>query len=176
MCRQVARLAPASLLLVERAEFVLFDVDREIRRLWPGLNVVPLVGDVGDESRMRSIFEVHRPEVVLHAAAHKHVPLMEGNPGEAIRNNTLATRTLGRVAGESGAEALEGVLNEADALRKLVGQALQVQVLAPPAEPLFPVSPRPLRWSVLAGLAVAAIGALALLLLESPANAPRPTA
>jgi FlaA1/EpsC-like NDP-sugar epimerase len=104
LCRQVARLAPASLLLVERAEFVLFDVDREIRRLWPDLNVVPLVGDVGDESRMRSIFEVHRPEVVLHAAAHKHVPLMEGNPGEAIRNNTLATRTLGRVAGESGAE------------------------------------------------------------------------
>ena len=104
LCRQVARLAPASLLLVERAEFVLFDVDREIRRLWPGLNVIPLVGDVGDESRMRSIFEVHRPEVVLHAAAHKHVPLMEGNPGEAIRNNTLATRTLGRVAGESGAE------------------------------------------------------------------------
>ena len=74
------------------------------------------------------------------------------------------------------AEALEGVLNEADALRKLVGQALQVQVLAPPAEPLFAVSPRPLRWGVLAGLAAAAIGALVLLLLESPANAPRPTA
>jgi hypothetical protein len=74
------------------------------------------------------------------------------------------------------AEALEGVLNEADALRKLVGQALQVQVLAPPAEPLFAVSPRPLRWGVLAGLAVAAIGTLVLLLLESHGSAPRPTA
>lgn len=73
-------------------------------------------------------------------------------------------------------EALEGVLKEADALRKLVGQALQVQVLAPPAEPLFSVSPRPLRWSVLAGLAVAAIGALALLILESPGSAQGPTA
>ena len=65
------------------------------------------------------------------------------------------------------AEALEGVLNEADALRKLVGQALQVQVLAPPAEALFPVSPWPLRWGVLAGLAVAAVGALVLLLFVS---------
>jgi FlaA1/EpsC-like NDP-sugar epimerase len=104
LCRQVARLAPASLLLVERAEFVLFDIHREIRRLWPDVRVVPLVGDVGDDARMRAIFAAYRPEVVLHAAAHKHVPLMEENPTEAIRNNTLATRTLGRVAGESGAE------------------------------------------------------------------------
>jgi FlaA1/EpsC-like NDP-sugar epimerase len=104
LCRQVARLAPEALLLVERAEFVLFDVDRELRRLWPRLNVIPLVGDVSDEKRMRAIFEKHRPEVVLHAAAHKHVPMMEVNPTEAIRNNTLATRTLGRVAGETGTE------------------------------------------------------------------------
>lgn len=66
------------------------------------------------------------------------------------------------------ADALEAVLKEPDALRRLVGQALQVQVLAPPAEPLFPVSPRPLRAALLAGLAVAAIGVLALLALESP--------
>ena len=105
LCRQVARLGLGALLLVERAEFVLFNVDREMRRLWPGLNVVPLVGDVSDEARMRAIFAVHRPEIVLHAAAHKHVPLMEANPGEAIRNNSLATRTLGTIAGESGVEA-----------------------------------------------------------------------
>jgi FlaA1/EpsC-like NDP-sugar epimerase len=104
LCRQVARLGPSKLLLVERAEFVLFDIHREIQRLWPAVKVVPLVGDVGDELRMRAIFEAYRPEVVLHAAAHKHVPLMEENPTEAIRNNTLATRKIGKIAGECGAE------------------------------------------------------------------------
>jgi Chain length determinant protein len=74
------------------------------------------------------------------------------------------------------AEALEGVLNETDALRKLVGQALQVQVLAPPAEPIFPASPRPVRNSGLVGLATASLGALALLFRESLETTKSPTA
>ena len=105
LARQVARLEPSRLLLVERAEFVLFDIDRNIRELWPELEVVPLVADVGDEPRMRAIFEAYKPQVVFHAAAHKHVPMMESNPTEAIKNNVFATRVVGQIAGESGAEA-----------------------------------------------------------------------
>jgi FlaA1/EpsC-like NDP-sugar epimerase len=104
LARQVARLGPRQLLLVERAEFALFDVDREIRRLAPNLPVFALVADVGEAPRMEEIFRRFRPQIVLHAAAHKHVPLMEENPTEAIRNNVLATAVLGRIAGESGAE------------------------------------------------------------------------
>lgn len=102
LCRQAARLQPARLLLVERAENALFEVHRELTGLWPELDVVPLVADVGDADRMGEIFTRHPPYVVLHAAAHKHVPMMETCPGEAVKNNVLATETLGRLAGEHG--------------------------------------------------------------------------
>lgn len=104
LARQVARLGPQKLLLVERAEFVLFDIDREIRRKWPESRPVALVGDVGEEERMKALFAEHRPQIVIHAAAHKHVPMMETNPTEAIRNNILATHLLGSLAGEFRAE------------------------------------------------------------------------
>ncbi|MGK2856594.1 MAG: polysaccharide biosynthesis protein [Thermoanaerobaculia bacterium] len=105
LARQVAALAPSRLLLVERAEFVLFEIDREIREANPDLAVEALVADAGDEQRMRAIFETWHPAVVVHAAAHKHVPLMELNPCEAIKNNVLATQTTGDLAGEFGADA-----------------------------------------------------------------------
>jgi len=104
LARQVARFQPASILLVERAEFVLFEIDRELREAFPQTKIIPLVGDINDELRLRSIFSTHRPEVIFHAAAHKHVPLMEFNPTEAIKNNSLATRLLGEMAGEFGVE------------------------------------------------------------------------
>ncbi|MGA9997681.1 MAG: nucleoside-diphosphate sugar epimerase/dehydratase, partial [Pyrinomonadaceae bacterium] len=104
LARQVARFQPESLLLVERAEFALFNIDRELRESFPQLQLVPVVADVGDAERMRTVFGKHRPQVVLHAAAHKHVPLMEYNPGEAVKNNVLATSRLGELAGEAGAE------------------------------------------------------------------------
>lgn len=104
LARQVARFQPESLLMVERAEFALFNIDRELRESFPDLKLVPLVADVGDAERMYSIFCRYRPQVVLHAAAHKHVPLMEYNPAEAVKNNVLATNRLGELAGESGAE------------------------------------------------------------------------
>ena len=104
LARQVARFQPASLLLVERAEFALFEIERELRAAYPALNVVALVGDVGDRGRMISIFGAHRPQVVFHAAAHKHVPMMESNPAEAVKNNVLATNALGEVAGDFGVE------------------------------------------------------------------------
>ena len=105
LARQTARFGPSRLLLLERAEFALFNIDRELRERWPDLSIIPLVADVTNEARIRTIFETHRPQVVLHAAAHKHVPLMEQNGAEAIKNNVLATRSIGRIAGEYRAEA-----------------------------------------------------------------------
>jgi FlaA1/EpsC-like NDP-sugar epimerase len=104
LARQVARFQPASLLLVERAENALFNIDRELRELYVNQTIKPLVADISDATRMRAIFKAHRPQVVLHAAAHKHVPLMEFNPAEAVKNNVLATRLLGEIAGEFNAE------------------------------------------------------------------------
>ncbi len=105
LARQVQRFAPARLLLVERAEFALFDIDMELKAANRGPSIVPLVADVGDESRMRAIFSLYRPQVVIHAAAHKHVPLMESNATEAVQNNVLNTRLVAELAGEFKAEA-----------------------------------------------------------------------
>ncbi len=105
LARQVMRFGPASLLLVERAEFALFGIDQELRRCWPKLQIIPIVADIGESSRMKAIFEQYRPHVVFHAAAHKHVPMMEFNPSEAIKNNVLATRQLAELAGEARVES-----------------------------------------------------------------------
>jgi len=104
LARQVKRFAPEKLLLVERAEFALFDIDHELRTNDSTVTIVPLVADVGDESRMRSIFSHYRPQVVIHAAAHKHVPLMETHTTEAVKNNVLNTRLVAELAGEFQAE------------------------------------------------------------------------
>jgi len=104
LARQVQRFEPARLLLVERAEFALFDIDLELRAGNPNQAIVPLVADVGDETRMRAIFNLYRPQVVIHAAAHKHVPLMESNSTEAVQNNVLNTRQLAELSGEFHAE------------------------------------------------------------------------
>jgi FlaA1/EpsC-like NDP-sugar epimerase len=105
IARQVARFRPSRLLLLERAEFALFDVDREARRMYPDLQIVPIVADVTDDERIRSIFAAHRPDVVFHAAAHKHVPMMESNPAEAIKNNVFGTRVLAQAASDAGVES-----------------------------------------------------------------------
>ncbi len=104
LARQVLRFQPLSLLLVERAENALFNIDRELRAHYPAQKIVSLIADIGDETRVRAIFETHHPQVVLHAAAHKHVPLMEFNSQEALKNNVFATRLLGEVAGEFATE------------------------------------------------------------------------
>jgi Predicted nucleoside-diphosphate sugar epimerases len=102
LVRQIIGYQPRSILLVERAEFFLFQIERELRSQHKGLDFTPLIADVSDAPRMREIFDRFRPDVVFHAAAHKHVPLMESNPVEAIKNNIFATRTLGEIAGEAG--------------------------------------------------------------------------
>lgn len=101
LVRQIINYGPRRLLLVERAEFFLFQIERELAAVAEAeFEFVPLIADVGDEPRMREIFARFRPDVIFHAAAHKHVPLMESNTAEAIKNNVLATRTLGTLAGE----------------------------------------------------------------------------
>ena len=100
LCRQVLRFAPKSLYMVERSENALFEIDRELRR--SNLNatdLIPAVGDITDRQRMRDVIQAARPKLILHAAAHKHVPMMEANPAEAIKNNLGGTMTLVDIAG-----------------------------------------------------------------------------
>jgi FlaA1/EpsC-like NDP-sugar epimerase len=100
LVRQAARFNPRKILLVERSEFMLFQIEREMSKHFPDTSVVALLADINDEPRMRDIFDDHHPEVVFHAAAHKHVPLMETNPIEAVKNNIFATKLIGDLAGE----------------------------------------------------------------------------
>lgn len=104
LCRQVLPFSPARLVLVERAENALFDIHRELARSG-SIDVAPCVADVGDRDRMQALFVQHRPDVVFHAAAHKHVPMMEWNPGEAVKNNVLGTVTLADLAVDHGVDA-----------------------------------------------------------------------
>jgi FlaA1/EpsC-like NDP-sugar epimerase len=104
MCRQITRFHPQRLILVERAEPSLFVIDQELRRSVPQISVVPYVADVGDAARLDFIFSRERPSAVFHAAAHKHVPMMEHNPGEAIKNNVRGTRIVADAATRFGCE------------------------------------------------------------------------
>ena len=102
LCRQISRVAPRKLILLDHAEDNLFRIQRELeddRHVHPSSMAVVLA-DCKEGERMREVFAEHRPTVVFHAAAYKHVGLMELNPVEAVRNNALATRLLARVAGE----------------------------------------------------------------------------
>lgn len=103
LCRQVERFVPAKLLLVERSENALFEIHRELGKAPAGL-IVPCMADITDEPRMRRLFAEHQPAVVLHAAAHKHVPMMEENPGEALKNNIGGTRMVANLSHEFGVD------------------------------------------------------------------------
>lgn len=105
LCRQVARLQPSMLVLVERSEFHLFTIHQELIAAFPKLVVRPRICDVSDRDRMHTVFGEDKPQVVFHAAAHKHVPMMEWNPGEAIKNNVFGTKLAADMAHEFGAEA-----------------------------------------------------------------------
>lgn len=94
MCRQICQFDPRRLLLVEQAENPLFYIERDLRRQFPAVSVEPIVCNITDAGRVDEVFARHRPAVVIHAAAHKHVPLMELNMGEAIKNNVLGTRIV----------------------------------------------------------------------------------
>jgi FlaA1/EpsC-like NDP-sugar epimerase len=106
LCRQIARVEPHKIVLLDHAEDNLFAIQRELedeRHVSPSM-LAAVLADCKEEERMREIFSEHQPTVVFHAAAYKHVGLMEANPVEAVRNNALATRLVAHVAGESGVE------------------------------------------------------------------------
>ena len=98
LCRQIAGYHPLRLLLVERCEVQMFQIEQELLDLGCGAQIVPLVADVLDGEHMYGIFERFRPQLVFHAAAHKHVPMMEHQPFEAFRNNTIGTKNLAKLA------------------------------------------------------------------------------
>lgn len=104
LVRQITDFSPKILLLVERTEFALFQIERDLTKNFPETKFVPLLADIGDAPRMQEIFSEYKPEVIFHAAAHKHVPLMEINPTEAIKNNVFATKLIGELAGKYGAK------------------------------------------------------------------------
>jgi FlaA1/EpsC-like NDP-sugar epimerase len=102
LCRQIASFGPACLTLVERAEFQLFCVHSELVHRFPDLSIRPRICDICDTKRLDGVFAEDRPEVVFHAAAHKHVPMMEWNPGEALKNNVFGTRKVADAADKHG--------------------------------------------------------------------------
>ena len=104
LCRQVMRFGPARLVLIEQAENALFQIHRELRGAFADADIVPAIADVTDAGRIRELFERHQPAFVLHAAAHKHVPMMEWNPGEAVKNNVLGTKVVAELASEFGVD------------------------------------------------------------------------
>lgn len=105
ICRQLLRLNPACLICVDRWESGQFFLDRELNRLSQGTRIVTMLADVGDLQRMETILREHQPTILFHAAAYKHVPLMEEYPGEAIKNIVLLTQGLANLADQLAVES-----------------------------------------------------------------------
>ncbi len=104
LIRQIASFNPQSIILFDVSENSVFHVSREVKSLFPDLHLVPLVGTIQDRGRIREIFQNYRPHVVFHAAAYKHVPLMEKNPAEAVKNNIFGTINISEEADNFEAE------------------------------------------------------------------------
>ena len=104
LCRQIARLEPSRLVAVGRGENSVFELLQELRSSFPELTVEPVIADIRDRARLERVFRAYRPSTVFHAAAHKHVPLMEQNVSEAILNNVLGTQVVAELADRFGCE------------------------------------------------------------------------
>jgi FlaA1/EpsC-like NDP-sugar epimerase len=104
LCRQLSRLGAARLMLVDKGESALFEIERELVGERDYSAAIPILADTGDRAKMRQVFERYNPQVVFHAAAYKHVGMLEANPLQAVQNNVLATRALAEVAVEAGVE------------------------------------------------------------------------
>lgn len=102
LCRQVARFGPKRLVLFENAETPLFNIEQELSQAFPAVRLVPILGDVRYRARVEGVFDEFMPDAVFHAAAYKHVPLVEGNPAEAVNNNVRGTRNVAEVARQVG--------------------------------------------------------------------------
>jgi FlaA1/EpsC-like NDP-sugar epimerase len=137
LCRQIARYRPRSLILYEMNEYGLYRIEQEFRRTRPDLDLVCAIGDVRDATRVRDVLRAHRPSILFHAAAYKHVPLMESeNAWQAVLNNVLGTHVVAEAAIEHGLEKFvfistdkavnpTSVMGASKRLAEMVGQALQ---------------------------------------------------
>jgi FlaA1/EpsC-like NDP-sugar epimerase len=105
LCRQIAKMGPNSLTLLGKGENSIYEIHSELKEKFKALAIEPIIADVRDKERIHTIFSQVKPQVVFHAAAHKHVPLMEAQPMEAVRNNIFGTKTVAEAADEFGAEA-----------------------------------------------------------------------
>ena len=105
MCRQVLAFEPTELILLERCELFLYEIERELKPKAQNTKIVPCLADICDTTRVHDIFEACKPEVIFHAAAYKHVPMLEYNPGEAIRNNVEGTACIANAAVDHGCDA-----------------------------------------------------------------------
>lgn len=104
LARQICRFGPKSLILLDHSENGLFHINLELERKWSGVEIELVVADIRDRDKMNKIFKKYRPEVVFHTAAHKHVPMMEYHPDEAVMNNIIGTKNVADLADEYGAE------------------------------------------------------------------------
>ena len=104
LCRQICRFDPGAIVLFERAESPLYEIDLELRKTCGHLNIVPVLGDIRDKNHLRKIFDSLKPQTVFHAAAYKHVPMLEIQPWKALENNILGTLNLIDVSNEFGTE------------------------------------------------------------------------
>ncbi|HEX6007286.1 MAG TPA: nucleoside-diphosphate sugar epimerase/dehydratase [Burkholderiales bacterium] len=137
LCRQIARYRPRRLILFELNEFALYTVEQEFRERYGEVDIVPAIGDVKSVARVREIIEAHRPSIVFHAAAYKHVPLMENeNAWQAVLNNVAGTQVMAQAALDHGIEKFvlistdkavnpTNVMGASKRLAEMVCQALQ---------------------------------------------------
>ena len=102
LCRQIAKANPALLIIFDIYENTTYDIQQELKRNCPNLNLIALIGDVTDRKRMRTVLQRYKPDIIYHAAAHKHVPLMEDSPNEAIKNNVMGTLCVCEEAADAG--------------------------------------------------------------------------
>jgi FlaA1/EpsC-like NDP-sugar epimerase len=127
LCRQLARLGAARLVLVDKGESALFEIERELVDERDFSAAIPVLADCADRARMRQVFERYRPQVLFHAAAYKHVGMLEANPLQAVSNNILATRSVAEVAVEFGVERFVLISTDKAANPKnLMGQSKAV--------------------------------------------------
>jgi FlaA1/EpsC-like NDP-sugar epimerase len=124
LCRQIARLGPSRIVLLDHSEGALFDIERELVDERRYTATVPVLADVADRAKVRQVFEKYRPGVVFHAAAYKHVPLLEANPLECVRNNVVGTRVVADVSVESGVKRFVLVsTDKAASPKNIMGQS-----------------------------------------------------
>jgi len=104
LCRQIAGFAPQALIIYERSEFNLYRIQNELERRYPQLNLVTLLGDVCEQRLVENVLQRYQPDMVLHAAAYKHVPLLQAHPAQAVRNNVIGTRITAEATARSGCD------------------------------------------------------------------------